>query len=115
MDKQRWIERKVAAIDECQDANQVFDVDNDYYARVYLLNVPLTITSARSRPSDCRPGKRFAQIGFLKADGSDGQFNIGGNAAWLPLRLQRTGQLPARMILRLVGTNRGQVWKWERV
>lgn len=105
----------VTALSECTESNQMFDVGNDRLIRESLLNIPVTITSARPRPSDYHDGKSFAQIGIILPDGTDAQFNIGGNAASLPLILQRLGRLPVVMILRQVETRSGKIaWKWNR-
>lgn len=111
---QSWqLERVAIDLDGCSEANQAFDADNDRYIRTYVLNVPILVTSARPRESDFRSGV-FAQIGFQTLDGLEGQFSIGGKAAWKPLRLQRTGQLPARLVLRTLMVKRGQMYLWER-
>jgi hypothetical protein len=109
----RQLERIATDLDGCSEPNQAFDADNDRYIRAYVLNVPILITSARPRDSDYRPDV-FAQIGFETLDGLEGQFSIGGKAAWKPLRLQRTGQLPARLVLRTQMVKRGQMYLWER-
>lgn len=107
-----WLEHAVNALDECETTEQALDADNDRYIRAHVLNVLITVTSARSRQSEYRDQK-FAQVGFVKIDGSHGQFSIGGKAAWLPLRLQRFEKLPATLILRTETTRRGQLYRWE--
>jgi hypothetical protein len=107
--------RLVTSLSECSDENQMFDASNDLKARESLLDIPVTITSARARSSEHLEGTVFAQIGVIMPDGTDAQFNIGGNAATLPLVFQRTGRLPAAFILRRVETSNGRVaWKWGR-
>ena len=150
----RWLERLIVSLEECDSVNQVFDVDNNWYPCENVINVPITITSARKRPSDYSHGY-FAQVAFQTcpftgavaflqvtgsrrvqlesstahrcrseaslnghfqtADGSRGQFSIGGNAAWFPLQQQRFGKLPVRAILRTEMTRNGQLYRWERL
>ncbi len=110
----RWLERMIASLEECDSVNQVFDVDNDWYPSEDVINVPITITSVRRRPSDYHNGS-FAQVGFHTADGSRGQFSVGGNAAWFPLQQQRFGKLPVTAILRTEMTRNGQLYRWERL
>lgn len=108
----RRIEHMIASLEECDSDNQAFDIDNDRYLCEHVLNVPITITSARKRPSDYHHGY-FAQVAFQAADDSRGQFSIGGNAAWFPLQQQRFGKLPVRAILRTETSRNGQLYRWE--
>jgi len=107
-----WVDRALTVLSECRNDNQILDSDNERYIRQNVLGVPITVTSARPRQSEYR-SEVFAQIGFSSPSGV-GQFSIGGNAAWLPLRLQRFNQLPKLLILRATIVKNGrQLYKWE--
>jgi hypothetical protein len=112
--RERQLNHYAKSLDGCTEPNQAFDVDNDRYIREHVLNVPILVTSARPRQSEFYDGL-FAQVGFQFPNGADGQFSIGGQAAYLPLRLQRFDQLPATLILR-TGMSRQdrQFFQWER-
>jgi hypothetical protein len=102
------------ALDQCETLEQMFDADNDYVSLESVLDVPLTITSARVMPSAYRDDT-YAVIGFTKAGGAAGRFTIGGNASILPLAWSRTGKLPLTRVLRSADTPKGLVFKWRKV
>lgn len=108
-----YLERTIAAMDTCETADQLFDVDNWPELRASVLNVPITITSARKMPSDVRVGI-YAVIGFT-GPGGVGRFAIGGNGARMPLIRSKTNRLPVTAILYTVDTPYGDLYKWRLV
>ncbi len=103
----------VNALDQCETLEQMFDADSDYVSLESVLDVPITITSARAMPSAYRDDT-YAVIGFTKTAGTAGRFTIGGNASILPLAWSRTGKLPLIRVLYTADTPNGFVFKWRK-
>jgi hypothetical protein len=100
-------------LDQYETAEQMFDADKDYVSIESVLDVPLTITSARAVPSAYRDDT-YAVIGFTKEGGTAGRFTIGGNASVLPLAWSRTGKLPLTRVLCTAATPKGRVFNWRK-
>jgi hypothetical protein len=80
-----------------------------------VIDCEITIISVRKVPSNYSDGN-YAVIKFEDVDGIPGTFAIGNNGALMPMMLARLGKLPASgMILRVVDTPRGEIFKWKRV
>jgi hypothetical protein len=103
----------VNALDQCETLEQMFDADSDYVSLESVLDVAITITSARAMPSAYRDDT-YAVIGFTKTAGTEGRFTIGGNASILPLTWSRSGKLPLTRVLHTAETPNGFVFKWRK-